>query len=217
MKYLGYDHLGFDREALCFPALKANHAVCYVTDDGLFGFHNTGDGAKSCTVRNITGRFIREINLWTPRSEAFATFVRSHQKGISAAKRLYGVCFASGPHGREYGDSDPLEVWLDELMSFAKALNFTGQIWGYNLAEQTRTPMLNARFLKKGGACILQLKTFSPVETLKGPNMSSNDHRRIERTNKVDPPVYHVRPTGSRIVTTISDTGWQTLFPERLR
>jgi hypothetical protein len=217
MKYLGNDHAGFDREALCFPAMGGSHALCYVTDAGLYGFHNCDGVEKNRRVRDINGRFIRKTELWRQRSEVFAGFVRSHIKGISKARRLYGVCFASGENGRAYGGTDPLKTWLDELSAFAAALNFGGQIWGYNLAEQTRMPPLNARFIKTGGACTLQLKTFIKVETLRGPNVSPNDHKLIKKSKIAEPPGYLSQATEGSVVTTISDTGWQTLFPERLR
>ena len=216
MIYLGNNHVGYHQSDLCFPAIAGCHAICYVTAKGLFGFHNMGGAEEKLTIKNNAGKVVRRLNIWKPRSETFASFVTSHPQGNAIGKMLYGVCFATGGNSRGYGNKAPLSVWLGELTSFAKALNYTGPIWGYDMANQTRPQPVNVRYGKVGSSCVIQLKSYHPVETLKGPNSAPNDHQLIRKDNATDPPTFKLQATESRVVTSISDTGWQTIYPEKL-
>jgi hypothetical protein len=138
--YLSENEVGFDPTDLGFPSIGGCHAVVYVTANGLFGLHNFG-GA--------------ERDVWPGRSAVFANFVKNHAGYRGAGKLLYGVCYATGGTSRGYGDTAPKKIWTEELAAFAKALDYRGEIYGYDLVNQSFPPAAYVDFHKIDTTCVI--------------------------------------------------------------
>ena len=208
MKFLGERHLGWDAQELSFPSISGCLALVYVTANGLYGFHNYG-GA--------------DAPQWPGRSGAFKSYVTTHGRGGGNGAALYGVCYATGLGGRGYGITKPKEVWLSELASFAKAVDFKGPIFGYDLGQSGLVPSVVVEFNRVGATCVVQVRGFQHAEGTKGANISGNDHKwaptRGAGQDKKGVNVYvtTVEAVTGNVVTSLPRAGFRTVYPEKLR
>ncbi len=120
MIYLLERQVGFgDNEGVGFPSIKGCLAVAYQTTSGIFGFHNAGNSAA---------------DKFAVRSKKWRDWVFQHPNGKDPGVALYGVSFIRR-NLRGYSPSKPpVAFWKEEMKNFAHQLNFTGPIFGSDLA-----------------------------------------------------------------------------------
>lgn len=110
MKYVNMNEAAYDLQDIVFPGLGNCHGVVYVTNQGLFAYHiygAPGDSGEKATL--------------------FAAFVKQHHIGRNAlGAALCGGC----PANRCANAADTKPEQLAELLVFANALGFNGNIWG---------------------------------------------------------------------------------------
>jgi hypothetical protein len=196
-KYLSENEVGFDQTELGFPSIGGCHAIVYATTSGLFGFHNFGGDA---------------VDQWPGRSAAFASFVDNHAGGPGTGGLLYGLCFLTGAQSRGYRQPKKQE-WTSELVSFANALRYDGEIWGYDLGDTgLPSPVYVVYHRPVGTTCVIQVKAWNDADSARGQNSSPNDHQMIVKRS-----VYSLGSTASKVVTSVSPAGLRTVYPEKLR
>jgi hypothetical protein len=208
MRYLGDRHVGFDPQELGFPSLDGCQGIVYVTDAGLFGFHNLGGAAKVD---------------WEDRAKAFALYVSGHPQGNSPGRALYGACYA--PDRRGYGTTDWKTMWRGELTEIASRLGFTGKIYGGNLTQAGIANPALAEFTKVGNTCVLQAKQWSDAGATKAPNDGSYSHKTTYRANTnaatiikdLSFPDREGKLVVTKIFTTVPRGNFTTIYPEQLR
>lgn len=202
MIYLGNNHIGYDTTDLCYPSIAGCQTIVYLTDDGMFGLHNMGGADEGS---------------WASRSAAFATYIDGHINGGGAGRKMYGVCYATGGASRGYGVDNPKAVWLGEIASFADAVGYTGEIWGYDLANQARPAPINVLAHSVGAACVIQVKPYVPDEATRGQNTAQLSHQLMRRDNAAEVQTYLTQATEAQVINDIPDAGWVTVYPEKLR
>jgi len=118
--YLLERQVGFgDNEGIGFPSIKGCLAVVYQTTTGIFGFHNAGNsGADKFALR----------------SKKWRDWVIQHPNGNDPGVALYGVSFIRRNLRGYPGTKSPVVFWKEELKHFAHQLNFSGPIFGSDLA-----------------------------------------------------------------------------------
>ena len=121
MIYLLERQVGFgDSEGIGFPSIKGCLAVAYQTTSGIFGFHNAGNSASE---------------KFALRSKKWRDWVFTHPNGKDPGVALYGVSFVRR-NLRGYSLSkSAVSFWKEEMKHFAHQLNFTGPIFGSDLAS----------------------------------------------------------------------------------
>jgi hypothetical protein len=161
VRYLLEHEAGFDTERLGYPSILGCIAICYLTDVGLFGFHNAGNSAPAH---------------WRKRADAFGQFVRGF--GKCSGRALYGVSFV-GNNDRGYTPGKVTQDWKQELKTFAKVLHFGGKVSGYDLAQtgfQNNKHSAYVEFRKVGAACYIYVKPWTPdTKIVKVPNPGDNE------------------------------------------
>jgi hypothetical protein len=198
---LGNNHIGFDASGLTYPSIDGCHAVMYLTDAGMFGLHNLGGSAPAD---------------WDLRADVFKDFVSSHINGGSPGRAIYGVCFATGKTSRGYGlDNVAKTTWLAELAAFAKKLEFKGVIYGYDMSQQIHRPPVTVSYTRTGPTAVIQVKKHNQTDDTKGANTSPLNHRMIRRNTGTGK--YFLQNTEVHIVTSTTNNGWKTAYPETLR
>lgn len=204
MTYLGNNHIGFDATELGFPSIAGCHAIVLVTANGLFGLHNMG-GA--------------DPGQWEGRSTAFGTFVKG-LGGSFGATIMYGVCYATGDNSRGYLDGGKT-AWLNELLSFAKKVSYSGPIWGYDLADQPVPPSVTVMFSKVGATCVIQVKPYVPTEDTKGAILNAAHHKLLKPVpgqNMQNPGTkYMIDAITTQVVRATTMAPFKTVYPGKLR
>jgi hypothetical protein len=139
--YLLERQVGFgDNEGIGFPSIKGCLAVAYQTTSGIFGFHNAGNSAA---------------DKFALRSKKWRDWVFQHPNGRDAGVALYGVSFIRRNLRGYSATKSPVAFWKDELKTFAHQLNFTGPIFGSDLAgifTEAREVSALVEFRKEGAA-----------------------------------------------------------------
>jgi hypothetical protein len=198
VKYLSENEVGFDTTDLGFPSVSGCHAVVYVMSMGLFGLHNFG-GA--------------ERDVWPGRSAVFANFVQNHDHYQGAGKLLYGVCYATGGNSRGYGDTLPKKVWTEELVAFAQALGYRGDIYGYDLASRNSPPPAYVDFRKVDTTCVIQTAPWNNNSGTRGANQWPLNHRMFRRVTGTND--YALQDVNT-VVTSVATSPPTTVYPEKL-
>ena len=195
----------FHPTTIGFPSLKGCHGLVYVTDAGLFGYHNYGN---------------EYADRYDVRFALFKTWVTGHPQGRSPGRAVYGACYLTCPTGdpntiRAY--SDPKRTnWIAELAAFAAAANnFTGPIYGYDLGKSQHQGSTIVEFTKVGGTCVVQARQWvdHQAATVKQGNVNHTD---IQYVKSKGYDVSLVDQTGD-VVTAVSQAGYVTVYPEKLR
>lgn len=204
MTFLGNNHIGFDATELGFPSIAGCHAIVLVTATGLYGLHNMG-GA--------------DPGQWEGRSGAFGTYVKG-QGGSYGATMLYGVCFATGDNSRGYGNAGKTG-WLNELVSFAKKVDYAGPIWGYDLSDQLVPPSVTVLFNRVGATCVIQVKPYVPTEDTKGAVANAAHHKLMRlgpgQNAQNAGNKYVVENITTQVVTATTMGPFKTVYPGKLR
>jgi hypothetical protein len=152
--YLVEHEVGFDTRLIGFPSISGCHAIVYVTDCGLYGYHNAGGSANAD---------------WAGRAQAFLSYVQGHHAFPSPGSRLYGATYVAMNRGYKI-DVPRKESWRGELTAFATALNFGGKIRGYDLTDAGFPPSAYVEFRKVGEKCEIWVKKWDPAHGTLGPN-----------------------------------------------
>jgi hypothetical protein len=197
-RYVSERELVFSPNTLGFPSISGCHAIAYLTDAGLFGYHSLGGETR---------------NSYEARADFFGNFVSGHPSRGATGRALYAACFLSaGPRGAR-GYAEPRRAnWVAELTAYAQAVNFTGPIYGYDLGQ---FPGIGGsayvEITRVGRTCVMQVRSWVDHEEQRG---TVTDHENIR---------YLLRDTGplqSRTGTTIVGVGTAkltTVYPEQLR
>jgi hypothetical protein len=194
MKYVAEREVCFDPTELGFPSIQGCQAIVYVTTSGLFGYHNYG-GERS--------------DVWPALTAAFATFVRGNVNQGAGGKMLYGVCYPYSVRG--YTGNQKAQ-WLAELKAFADAVNYTGEIWGYDLASAGIPPSAYVYFCHVQSKCVIQARKWVDHEETKGANTDPANHK----TTTPGSPSYNIKDP-ARVVISVGATALKTYYPEKLR
>jgi hypothetical protein len=164
MIYLSELEVGYDPELIGFPSIDACMAIVYVTDRGLFGFHNFGGDTRE---------------KWRLRANKFREFVGNHDYASRAGRRLYGATYLGSR-----GYTNPQEDWKAELKTFASALGFSGKIRGFNLGQTDIKKGAYVEFRKIGEKCTVYVDCWDGlngergnVRWSKGKNENPLDHK----------------------------------------
>jgi hypothetical protein len=198
MRYLSERHLGFDAQELGFPSIRGCQAIVYVTDTGLYGFHNFGGAAPDD---------------WKDRGDAFGTFVNGMPR-VGAGKAVYGVCFATSQRG--YGTANVRQSWLSELAAFASAVRFTGAIYGYDLDRSAVGPPALVEFSRTPNhTCVIQIKAWNKTGATEKQVANLAEHKTTYRPNTATPT--SVRDLTATVIDTMPAGGYTTVYPEQLR
>lgn len=203
-KYALEQEMVFDPTVIGFPSLKGCHGIVYVTDAGLFGYHNYG------------GEYAERYH---PRFDLFKDWLAVHPSGRSPGRAIYGACYLTAPPGdantvRAYSDPK-MDNWIAELKAFAHAAsNFTGPIHGYDLGKSEHTGSSYVEFTRVGATCVVQVRQWvdGQPETTKAPCIDNTNLQYI-RARGYD--VSRVDQT-NEIVTGVATAGLRTVYPARL-
>ena len=191
--YLNEREVGFDTTTLGFPSVQGCMAIVYVTDTGLFGYHNYGGSAD---------------DKWADRAQAFAQYVQNHANA-GAGSRLYGVTYV-----KVRGYTTPGKTsWTGELTAFATALGYNGKIRGYDLSGAGILGSAYVEFRKKDDKCEMWVKVWADGDKTTGPNTHANDH-------KITPPrggVTVIENQNLQVVTAVTIAGMKHVHSTKLR
>jgi hypothetical protein len=113
---LGEDYTGYDATSIGFPSIDGCHAIMVQSENGMYGYHSLGGS---------------QLNRYKPRATAFASFATNHKKWGSAIG-VYSVCFRSKRGYRSKPEDG--EGWDKEIKEFADAVNFHGNVLGFDLS-----------------------------------------------------------------------------------
>lgn len=196
-RYVSERELVYSPDVLGFPSIMGCHGIVYVTNAGLFGYHNYG-GETSAQYND--------------RAAAFAEFVTNHPAGPGVGSALFGACYLTqaGTTIRAYGAS-PRPKWIAELTAFATALNFNGPIHGYDFGT---FPAIGAssysEFSRVNATCVVQVKTWTAVGSTSAPN---TDHVNIRYNPRLNVLENQTRNT----INLVPPAGLRTVYPQQLR
>jgi hypothetical protein len=193
MRFLLEHEAGFDTDRLGFPSINGCHAICFLTQVGLFGFHNAGGSGKE---------------KFDERARLFCDYVKTLSHGaLPKGVHLYGCSFVSDGR-RGYTVGRTAEEWKAELLAFAKRLRFSGPISGYDLAkwsrDQTRSAYVEYRCL--GKRCLIFAKDWSEDHKEMVPNPMGLRHKNIIGRWQPD-----------AVITAVDTTNLSPIVPERIR
>ena len=152
----------FHETHIGFPSLLGCHGLVYVTDAGLFGYHNYGGEIK---------------DRYTPRFAKVTEWLRAHPSGRSPGRAVYGACFLTPKADGTCRAYDPpaKQSWIAELTAFAAACNgFAGPIYGYDLGLSGTTGSAIAEFTRVGATCVVQVRPWGNGE--KATETKPNDN-----------------------------------------
>jgi len=196
-RYVSERELVFSPDVLGFPSIMGCHGIVYVTNAGLFGYHNYGG--------EIPGQY-------NDRATAFANFVAGHPNGPGVGSALFGACYLTqaGDTLRAYG-ANPRQKWIAELTAFASALGFNGPIYGYDFGT---FPGIGAsaysEFQRVNATCVVQVKTWTNVGATSAPN---TDHVNI----RYNPRLSVLEDQARNTINLVPATGMRTVYPQQLR
>jgi hypothetical protein len=194
MKFVGEREVCFDPKELGFPSIQGCQAIVYVTTSGLFGFHNLGG---------------ERPDVWPALTAAFGAFVRGNVNRGAGGKMLYGVCY---PYSVRGYTGDQKAQWLAELKAFASAVDYNGEIWGYDLANAQIAPSAYVNFSHVQGKCVIQARKWVDHEETKSANTDPTNHK----TTTPASPIYNIKDP-AKVVTSVGTTPLKTYYPEKLR
>jgi len=202
VRYLNEREVGFDPGGLGFPSLDGCQAIVYLTDNGLFGYHNFG-GADEAS--------------WPERSAGFGTFFNGHFLRGAKGRILYGVCYVTTARG--YGTENTQRKWKGELAAFADAVGFGGPIWGYNLSSSGIVPSAYVEFRKSGSECEIWAKKWNDSDKQTAANTTPMHHKILVRRQAPGGASYisQVENQTRNIVSTVAAAGMTRYHAERLR
>ncbi len=193
MRYLNEREVGFDPERLGFPSISGCLALVYVTENGLFGFHNAGGSAN---------------DQWAPRSVFFGNFVRNHFLGGRPGRRVYGATFAHR-YGPPFRDN-----WRGELAAYGGSVGFHGAIRGYDLSAAGLPGSAYVEFRKVGPKCEIWIKPWNDHDRTTGPLDARMHHKWIKRDGGGH---YSLEEVAAQIVTNVTTAGLLRVHSTRLR
>jgi hypothetical protein len=193
MRFLLEHEAGFDTEGLGFPSINGCHAIGFLTQLGLFGFHNAGGSGKE---------------KFDERAGLFSDYVKTLCRGaLPKGVHLYGCSFVSDGR-RGYTVGRTAEEWEAELLAFAKRLHFSGPISGFDLAkwssDLTRSAYVEYRCL--GKRCFIFAKVWSEAHKATVPNPMGLRHKNIIGSRQ---------PVG--VITAVDTTNLSPIVPEPIR
>ncbi|WP_372619001.1 hypothetical protein [Falsiroseomonas sp.] len=203
-RYVSEREYVFSPNVLGFPSIQGCHAVVYVTDGGLFGFHNAGGEMP---------------DKYGPRAAAFAAFVAGHPSGGAPGRAIYCACYAtprnsgSGNFSVRAYPQPRKEAWTAEAAAFAAAVGFTnGPIYGFDFGQSDHTGLsAYSEFARTGATCVIQVKPWSEADKTTAVN---TDHVNIQYLSGNGPGLTNQTRT---TITAVNPAGLKTVYPERLR
>jgi hypothetical protein len=196
MLYLNEHEVGFDPDGIGFPSISGCHAIVYVTDKGLFGYHNAGGSAN---------------DKWAVRAGAFAQYYNGHFLRGGSGRRLYGTSYVDGNRGY----SLPAQTsWKGELLEFAGQLAYGGKIRGFNLSKSGVASSAYVEYRKVGEKCEIWIKHWSDADRTLGAVASRLNHKIVVTRGGVDVTIEDVP---RQVVTAVATAGLQHVHSERLR
>jgi hypothetical protein len=198
MRYLNEREVGFDPQAIGFPSISGCLAIAYVTDNGLFGFHNAGGGGDPID----TGK----------RAAAFADYVSKHFLGCTAGTRLYAVTYATSIDPR-YG-APQMDNWTAEVTAYANALKYAGPIRGYDLGASGIAPGAYVELRKTVVKCEIWIKKWNDHDRTPGMCTTPMHHKWIKRDGGGN---YAVLPIVAGIAEDVTTANLRRVHSTRLR
>lgn len=197
-RYVSERELVYSPHVLGYPSISGCHAIAFLTEGGLFGYHSLG-GETAASYRL--------------RAAKFAEFRDNHPAGRTAGKAIYAACYlTAGPAGaRGYGEPRR-DNWLAELLTFAEKLDFGGPIYGYDLGS---FPGIGrsayVEIIRTGPTCVMQVRSWIDHEETKGTVDDPVNIRYLARDNA---PI--TNRTGQTIVG-VGNQPLKTVYPMKLR
>jgi hypothetical protein len=207
----------FHPSVIGFPSLQGCHGLIYLTDAGMFAFHNVGAETQA---------------RYEPRFKFLKTFLDGHPSGNSIGRAIYGVCYLTQPSGqngtkRAY-DIPERQSWLNELACYASyARNFNGPIYGYDLGQSGITTLsAYVEFTKVGNTCVIQAKAYSDADKQSKVNTNHVDIRylltqKVTTLNKdnqyVSAQQLSLVNQDKSVTSKMTQDGLKTVYPTRLR
>lgn len=198
MKYLMEHEYGFDPDGMGFPSISGCHAIVYLTENGLFGFHNAGGSGDGD---------------WATRAQGFAAFVNEHFLGKAKGLALYGASFVADGRrgyslsiGAKQKSRSAKAGWKLELKEFANALGFSGSIKGYDLSTRGIQEPASAyvEYRRAGKTCNIYVQPWTDAGMQRSPIASRLNHKK------------RVGQALTSIVTTVNSANLQIVAPEKI-
>lgn len=197
MKYLMEHEIAFDSTRLGFPSIQGCHAIVYQTKAGIYGYHVAGGSGK---------------DRWPYNARHFAQFVRTHGGLTGKGSRLYGVSYIGN---NQRGYSAPAKTnWKNELVEFATALTYTGNISGYDLDQKlAQGTSAYVEYQVNGDKCNVFIEKWTgPLKPPRTANMNMSDHKG--KAGTMDNPSFTALAT---VVSQVTKSALVKVSKEKLR
>jgi hypothetical protein len=198
-RYVSEREFVFSPHVLGFPSISGCHAICYVSDAGLFGYHSLGGETATS---------------WNARAAFFGTFESTHASGRATGRAIYAACYLTpGPAGGRGYSAPRRDNWIAELTAFAGAVGFnSGPIYGYDLGLLPGVGRsAYVEFTRTGSTCVVQARNWVDHEETTG---AVTDHVNIRYLARDGGPITN-RSTAT--IIGVGATALKTVYPEKLR
>ena len=180
MLHLSMNQVGFDARALGFPSVLGCNAIVLQTRQGLIGLHNYGGDSP---------------DQFAPRAAAFKAFAQRCNIVHSAhGCNLYSTINVR--HSNRSKDGLDKKIWKDELVAFAKALNFAGPIVLVALRQHVGglqdSVYIQYELNGLGEECKIKYKKWAKMEPFKDSMVGTPNVPEFELKRNVE-PIYKKR------------------------